>query len=170
MNWEAIGTIAEVVGAIAVVLSLIYVATQIKQNTDASRAHSINQINSQYGALMSQIAMNADLAQIYRKATDGEELGPIESVRYTAYLSAFFAFIEEFYLLHRSGFYEEDLGDGDAIEFFAPTVRRLLACPVAIRWWKEESRNIYVAELCDSVNRIADLSYDLPPERQGDGL
>ena len=29
MNWEAIGTIAEVVGAVAVVLSLIYVATQI---------------------------------------------------------------------------------------------------------------------------------------------
>ena len=92
---------------------------------------------------MSQIAMNADLAQIYRKATDGEELGPVESVRYTAYLSAFFAFIEEFHLLHRSGVYEEDLGDGDAIEFFAPTVRRLL--DVLSRFaggWK--SREIYM--------------------------
>lgn len=77
MNWEAIGTIAEVVGATAVVLSLIYVATQIKLNTAASRAQSINQINSQYGALMSHIAMNGDLAQIYRKATDGEELAPM---------------------------------------------------------------------------------------------
>lgn len=164
MNWEAMGTIAEVVGAIAVVLSLIYVATQIKQNTAASRAQSINQINSQYGALMSQIAMNADLAHIYRKATDGEELDPEESVRYTAYLSAFFAYIEEFFLLHRSGVYEENLGDSDAVEFFAPTVRRLLASPAAVHWWKKESRNIYVAEFCDSVNRIADLSYDLPPE------
>ena len=164
MNWEAIGTIAEVVGAIAVVLSLIYVATQIKQNTAAARAGSINQINSQYGALMSQIAMNGDLARIYRKATDGEELEPDESVRYTAYLSAFFAFLEEIFLLHRSGIYGENLGDGDAIEFLAPTVRRLLASSAAVHWWKEESRNLYVAELCDSVNRIADLSYDLPPE------
>ena len=162
MNWEAIIAIAEVIGAIAVVLSLIYVATQIKQNTEASRAQSINQINGQYGALMSQIAMNGDLAQIYRKATDGEELQPDESVRYTAYLSAFFAFIEEIYLLHRSGIYEENLGQGDAVEFLAPTVRRLLASPAAVYWWKEESRNLYVAELCDSVNRIADLSYDLP--------
>jgi hypothetical protein len=164
MNWEAIGTIAEVVGAAAVVLSLIYVAAQIKQNTEASRAQSINQINSQYGALMSQIATNGDLAQIYRKATNGEELAPDESVRYTAYLSAFFAFIEEFFLLHRSGTYEENLGDGDAVEFFEPTVRRLLASPTAIQWWKEESRNIYVAEFCESVNRIADLSFDLPPD------
>ena len=160
MNWEAIIAVAEVVGAIAVVLSLIYVATQIKQNTEASRAQSINQINGQYGALMSQIATNGELAQIYRKATDGGELEPDELVRYTAYLSAFFAFIEEIYLLHRSGIYGEDLGEGDAVEFLAPTVRRLLASPAAVQWWKEESRNIYVPELCDSVNRITNLSYD----------
>jgi hypothetical protein len=164
MNWEAIAAVGEVVGATAVVLSLIYVATQIKQNTAASRAQSINQINSQYGALMSQIALNGDLAHIYRKAADGEELEPAESVRYTAYLSAFFAFIEEIYLLHKSGIYGEDLGDGDAVEFLAPTVRRLLASPTAVQWWNEESRNIYVPELCDAVNRIVDLSYDLPPE------
>ena len=170
MNWEAIIAVAEVVGAIAVVLSLIYVATQIKQNTEASRAQSINQINGQYGALMSQIATNGDLAKIYRKATDGEELEPDETVRYTAYLSAFFAFIEEIYLLHRSGIYEEDLGEGDAVEFLGPSVRRLLASPTAVRWWKEESRNIYVPELCDSVNRIAGLSYDLGSEGQDDGL
>ena len=84
MNWEAIGSVAEVIGAVAVVLSQIYVAALIKQTTEASRAQSINQINSQYGALMSQIATNADLAEIYRKATNGEELEPEESVRYTA--------------------------------------------------------------------------------------
>ena len=165
MNWEAIGTVAEVIGAVAVVLSLIYVAAQIKQNTEASRAQSINQINSQYGALMSQIALNEDFARIYRKATNGENLEPVEAVRFTAYLSAFFAFIEEIFLLHQSGTYEENLGDGDAVEFLAPTVRRLLASPVAVNWWQEESRNIYVPELCDSVNRIANLSYDLPPEQ-----
>ena len=33
MNWEAIGTISEVVGALAVVLSLVYVGVQIRQNT-----------------------------------------------------------------------------------------------------------------------------------------
>jgi hypothetical protein len=33
MNWEAIGTVAEVVGAVAVVVSLVYLAAQIRQNT-----------------------------------------------------------------------------------------------------------------------------------------
>jgi hypothetical protein len=47
--------------------------------------------------------------QRYRLA--GEELEPDESVRYTAYLSAFFAFLEEIFLLHQFGTYEENLGD-----------------------------------------------------------
>lgn len=38
MNWEAIGTISEIIGAAAVVITLIYVAVQIRQNTSSVRA------------------------------------------------------------------------------------------------------------------------------------
>ena len=40
MNWEALGAIGEIVGAVAVVLSLIFLATQIRQNTRSSRTAS----------------------------------------------------------------------------------------------------------------------------------
>jgi len=35
MNWEAIGAIGEIVGALAVVASLAYLVIQIRQNTAA---------------------------------------------------------------------------------------------------------------------------------------
>lgn len=38
MNWEAVSAISEIVGAIAVVVSLIYVAAQIRQNTKMMRS------------------------------------------------------------------------------------------------------------------------------------
>lgn len=45
MNWTAIGAIGEVLGAIAVVLSLVYVAAQVRHNTTAlSRAASADAI------------------------------------------------------------------------------------------------------------------------------
>ena len=45
MNWDAVGAIAESIGAIAVVLSLIYVAVQIRQNTQQfSRSVEANQL------------------------------------------------------------------------------------------------------------------------------
>ena len=45
MNWTAIGAVGEVLGAIAVVLSLVYVAAQVRHNTTAlSRASSADAI------------------------------------------------------------------------------------------------------------------------------
>jgi hypothetical protein len=38
MNWEAVGAVGEILGAIAVLVTLIYLATQIKQHTLATRA------------------------------------------------------------------------------------------------------------------------------------
>lgn len=47
MNWEAIGALGELAGAIAVVASLIYVGFQLKQNTSAIRGERYSSINSQ---------------------------------------------------------------------------------------------------------------------------
>ena len=33
MNWQAVGAVGELIGGIAVVLSLIYIAMQMRQNT-----------------------------------------------------------------------------------------------------------------------------------------
>ncbi len=38
MNWDAIGAIAELLGAIGVIASLVYLATQIRQNTRSVRS------------------------------------------------------------------------------------------------------------------------------------
>jgi len=40
MNWDAIGAVAELLGAIGVIGSLIYVATQVRASTLASRVES----------------------------------------------------------------------------------------------------------------------------------
>jgi hypothetical protein len=35
MNWDAIGAMGEILGALAVLVTLIYLAVQIRQNTSA---------------------------------------------------------------------------------------------------------------------------------------
>ena len=47
MNWDAVGAIGEVVGAVAVVITLLFLITQLRQNTkslDASRAANVSQL------------------------------------------------------------------------------------------------------------------------------
>ena len=44
MNWEAIGAIGELLGALAVVVSLLYLAVQIRQNSRIVKGTSVQAI------------------------------------------------------------------------------------------------------------------------------
>ena len=45
MNWDAVSAIAEIVGVVGVIVSLIYVAKQLKENTNVSRSQSRQSIS-----------------------------------------------------------------------------------------------------------------------------
>ena len=56
MNWEAIGVIAEVVGAITVVGTLLYLGTQIAQTNRISRSTANRDVQLKYDALYTLVA------------------------------------------------------------------------------------------------------------------
>ncbi len=60
MNWEAIGSIGEIVGAIAVVATLGYLATQIRSNTRALSAQTRHSISDFAREISSFRAQHAD--------------------------------------------------------------------------------------------------------------
>jgi hypothetical protein len=43
MNWEAIGAVAELVGALAVIVTIAFLAVQVRQNTAGSVRDAINE-------------------------------------------------------------------------------------------------------------------------------
>ena len=51
MNWEAIGATGEVVGAVAVFATLVYLAIQIRQNTASLKASSHHAITDSFNAI-----------------------------------------------------------------------------------------------------------------------
>ena len=64
MNWEAASTIAEIVGAIGVIASLIYLAVQIRQSTRVSRAEMTKDLYLASRTAIMDIASNDELAKI----------------------------------------------------------------------------------------------------------
>ena len=89
MNWEAIGAIGETVGAIAVVITLLYLASQTKQNTKATHAQATASVAAEMETNLLAIANNGDLAEAYRKAQYREKLLEIEAVRLGFWWAAF---------------------------------------------------------------------------------
>lgn len=71
MNWEAIGAIAELTGAIAVFGTLLYLAIQIKQVRSELHLTSLRESNKMGNEVMASLSESTDLAKVVAKARDG---------------------------------------------------------------------------------------------------
>jgi hypothetical protein len=82
VNWEVIGAVAELAGSVGVILTLVYVATQIKQANVGMRVSAKQEMSRQYGEFADQIIEDVDLAELFLAGNEGEELDRIQRLRY----------------------------------------------------------------------------------------
>ena len=96
-------SIAEIVGATAVVFSLIYVGYQIKANTIEVRATNRQQLISRSLSATHTAASSPDLAVALAKAAEGASLNPQELAQYRYFVRGMQYDIQEAYLLYTEG-------------------------------------------------------------------
>jgi hypothetical protein len=77
MNWEAIGAIGELMGAVAVVLTLGYLAIQIRQNTEqvrqntlTARAAAVNASTISLRENRKAVSSDPELSELFRNALE----------------------------------------------------------------------------------------------------
>ena len=83
MNWEAIGAVGEIVGALGVIVSLIYLSTQIRRSDQTARAESIRSVLDGFRVLAAHSFANAEVADLFAKGlTDFTSLDATEKRRF----------------------------------------------------------------------------------------
>ena len=70
MNWDAIGAIAELLGALGVIITLIYLARQIVQANRIGRASVVRELQQRYHELYELVASDIGVAELAAKLTD----------------------------------------------------------------------------------------------------
>ena len=81
MNWEAAGAIGEMVGAFAVVITLIYLSIQIRSSQRANKALVRETIATNYINLIRSDLDDPSLAEVFVKLQKDEELTDVEKHR-----------------------------------------------------------------------------------------
>ena len=110
MNWEAIGAVGEAVGAIAVVVTLAYLAMQIRQNTDATRAASHHAVIEALNQGNLAQARDAELAQIWVSGLkDRGVLTEVERQRFDSLCLAYFHVFDSLWYSAKVGTAERNL-------------------------------------------------------------
>ena len=137
MTLEDLGNVGEFVGAIGVVLSLLYLGVQIRQNTKSVRA-STHHTTSVAGNAVQLAFAEAGVGELVLKAGRAyADLTPAERFRFTMLMRAFLSFQEDVYLQHREGLLPDGVWDSRA-----RTIIEALAQPGTRDWW-ERNRHIY---------------------------
>ena len=101
-------SVAEIISATAVVISLLYVAIQIKHNTVAVQANTFKEVATEWGGLQLAIIENSDFAKILVKAESGESLTPSEAYRLSTWIFYMFANWEQAFLGYERGLLGEE--------------------------------------------------------------
>ena len=70
MTLDQLAGIGEIIGGIAVVISLVYLAIQIRRNTEAERTSTYQSIVSDFGALNNTMASTPELSHLFVQAME----------------------------------------------------------------------------------------------------
>jgi hypothetical protein len=151
MNWDAISAVGEVVGAIAVVVTLLYLALQVRmsraateENTKATRAASAALSQDSLANFNELIATNPDLSKLITGAISQgslEGFAPDELFRLQIALRANLQRFESMYFR-----YEEGL-----LELRVWGIRRrwlasFISTPPISDWWSAERESSVFSE------------------------
>jgi len=101
-------SIAEIVGALAVVASLFYVGYQINRNTEVSLAANRQSIATRAQELALYSADAGIHKIIFATESDSTQLSELEHDRLIGYVGALLRTTEEAYLLYRDGMLDEE--------------------------------------------------------------
>lgn len=137
MNWDTVGAISELAGAVAVVVSLLYLAKQIKQSTESTNAAGFQAWESDSSAHWLALACNRELSrEVAACLEDSKNLSAESWIQVGSWMLNNIRQYQTTYVLHERGIIEDDLF---AVEM--KMAARNLRIPGVRQWWEAGGRN-----------------------------
>ena len=163
MNWDALGAVAELAGAVGVIISLVYLGVQIRIQNRESRLNSVSESIRQFNDVLAGIAHNSELCSIWvRGLTDFEALDVEERARFSAHTGRVFRVIE--------GLFEYQLEGRLKPHTWAAmerTITEVLGSPGLQTWWQSRAHwygepfQSYISGILNTQSAIPNLYGEL---------
>lgn len=153
MNWDAVGAIAELVGALAVVISLLYLASQLRQSNQLAKRNAVQQLLAGRSELNRFLAGDSRLSDLFWKGLETPDvLSDAEWHRFINIVSTLVRHFEAVFSDHSEGLLTEG-----AWKSQANSLRRWLGKPGARKYLQAYAED-FDAEFISYVTSVVDLA------------
>ncbi|MFT4888176.1 MAG: ribosomal protein S19 [Pseudohongiellaceae bacterium] len=151
MNWEAIGSIGEIVGAAGVIFTLAFLAIQIRQNTSSIKTQSEIEMSFKIAEWHGRVSINPELSKIYDDAIrDPESMSDGDVGRFIWFMAELYYIYEGCYFLYRKGDISKDSWNTKM-----DAAKTLLEIPHLQKWWDSRATPL-TPEFVDHIDSIRD--------------
>lgn len=148
MNWEAIGALGDIIGAVAVVVSLVYLGRQIKQGTDLARTDFHSRSVDTLARFQNWKSASVENARIFRTGMlDFYSLSTDERIILDGVLLDLVLAFKDVLEAYERGFM-----DVDTYQAWFGFIGTNIGMPGARTWW-EHARPIYVPKVRSTVDQ-----------------
>ena len=156
MNWEAIGALAELCGAAAVIATLVYLAVQLRQNNELLRSGSRQAL---VGNDVTSLAANLQHTGVFAKYVSEQELSQEEQLQMSFMFALDLRNREFEYFQYQNGLLDEETWLS-----YRQVILINHSSPLGRRWWDRVGRSIVDPEFANKVDEllldaIPDLTY-----------
>jgi hypothetical protein len=147
MNWDAVGAIAEVVGAAGVLITLVYLAVQIRHNSASVDSSTEDGVTSGFNDINNVIAADADLSRIFTAGLENPDaLTDEEAVRFSFLFSSYINQYNRLLVLNRKGSFPDERW-----ELYAKELALLLQTKGGALW---KAGNSHFTELWEAAGSV----------------
>lgn len=157
MNWDAIGAIAEIVGAIAVVVTLYYLAMQVRESRLQDLAENTTVAVDRWLEVQTKALDSEEGVAFLRRALNNyQNLSPEEQGRFTSFMFELNAAYQAILVINEKGLL--DSRQWVAIEW---AMAGHMKCRGASQWWDHIKPNFPV-HVRENLDRILAEYEDVP--------
>lgn len=165
-------SIAEIVGAFAVVISLLYVGVQVNDSASAVRAASANDVNVALQSWYLEIGTNQQTSELFYEALTSEEpLSNAEEFQFLMMLHGAFLAFQNSYLQA-----EEGTIDNELREAITAAILGVKSLPGMDRYWRQRRSYLhsgfadYVDQLLEQDTEVSVDIYRTPKVESNPGV
>ena len=146
MNRPKLVDLSEILSSVAIVITLIYLAIEITQNTDAIEGQTRQAVLDSAQAELTLLLDNPDLV---RSLASLERLSETDSIRLDSYLSLSLRSREFSWLQYKSGSIDEAQWATEEVVLIG-----ILDSETARLWWQRIGRDVFGEEFVDFVDEL----------------
>ena len=150
MDIQDLGAIGELIGGVAVIASVIYLAIQIRHGISGYQSHAVIEITQHFSRLQLEIAGNDILLDVWTRAEARQPLSRIDQRRVISMISSYFIGFENLFTQCQS-----KVMPMEAFEARRPIIANMLTYTGIFEWWETTGRQQFPPAFLNEVDHIA---------------